>query len=116
MIPIPTGVRIWIATRHTDMRKGTQGLALLVQVCKKASAAIHSLAMSSCFGGRAGSLFKALWHDGTGLSLHAKRPDRGRFVWPATVDGVVALTAAQRERVARNGPRQRLAENDLIRV
>ena len=30
MIPVPTGVRIWIAT-HTDMRKGMQGLALLVQ-------------------------------------------------------------------------------------
>ena len=29
MIPIPTGVRIWIATGHTDMRKGMQGLALL---------------------------------------------------------------------------------------
>jgi len=26
---------------------------------------------------------KALWHDGIGLSLYAKRLDRGRFVWPA---------------------------------
>src|SRR3979490_2551848 len=31
MIAVPTGVRIWIATGHTDMRKGMQGLALLVQ-------------------------------------------------------------------------------------
>lgn len=31
MIPVPAGVRIWIATGHTDMRKGMQGLALLVQ-------------------------------------------------------------------------------------
>jgi transposase len=31
MIAIPSGVRIWIATGHTDMRKGMQGLALLVQ-------------------------------------------------------------------------------------
>jgi transposase len=46
------------------------------------------------FRGRAGSLIKALWHDGIGLSLCAKRLDRGRFVWPATVDGVVALSAA----------------------
>ena len=31
MIPIAVGARIWIATGHTDMRKGMQGLALLVQ-------------------------------------------------------------------------------------
>jgi transposase len=30
MIPVPMGVRIWIATGHTDMRKGMNGLALLV--------------------------------------------------------------------------------------
>jgi transposase len=42
-----------------------------------------------------GSLMKALWHDGIGLSLYAKRLERGRFVWPQTVDGVVALSAGQ---------------------
>ncbi|MCK1429185.1 IS66 family insertion sequence element accessory protein TnpB [Bradyrhizobium sp. 87] len=31
MIPIPSGVRIWIATGHTDMRRGMQSLALAVQ-------------------------------------------------------------------------------------
>jgi len=31
MIPIPTGVRVWLATGHTDMRKGVASLALLVQ-------------------------------------------------------------------------------------
>jgi transposase len=40
-------------------------------------------------------LIKALWHDGLGLSLYAKRLDRGRFAWPTTVDGAVALTAGQ---------------------
>lgn len=38
-----------------------------------------------------GSLIKALWHDGLGLSLYARRLDLGRFVW-ATVDGAAALT------------------------
>jgi transposase len=47
------------------------------------------------FRGRQGSLIKAIWHDGLGLSLYAKRLDRGKFVWPQTVDGVVSLTAAQ---------------------
>src|SRR5512139_2777234 len=31
VIPLPAGMRVWIATGHTDMRKGMQGLALLVQ-------------------------------------------------------------------------------------
>ncbi|MGY4289001.1 transposase [Bradyrhizobium sp. LM2.7] len=31
MIPIPSGVRVWIATGHTDMRRGMQSLALTVQ-------------------------------------------------------------------------------------
>jgi transposase len=92
MIPVPTGVRIWIATGHTDMRKGMQGLSLLVQESLGRDPFAGDVFV---FRGRAGSLMKALWHDGIGLSLYAKRLDRGRFVWPATVDGVVALTAAQ---------------------
>ena len=31
MIPIPAGVRVWLATGHTDMRKGFDGLALIAQ-------------------------------------------------------------------------------------
>ena len=31
MIPIPTGVRVWLATGHTDMRKGFASLSLQVQ-------------------------------------------------------------------------------------
>ena len=31
MIPLPSGVRVWLATGHTDMRKGFASLALLVQ-------------------------------------------------------------------------------------
>ncbi len=27
-IPIPSGTRVWLATGHTDMRKGFDGLAL----------------------------------------------------------------------------------------
>ena len=35
MIPIPSGVRVWIATGHTDMRRGMNGLALQVQEALK---------------------------------------------------------------------------------
>ena len=31
MIPVRSDVRVWLASGHTDMRKGMGGLALLVQ-------------------------------------------------------------------------------------
>ena len=92
MIGPAIGARVWIATGVTDTRKGMQGLALLVQ---EGLGRDPFAGDGYVFRGRNGSLVKALWHDGIGLSLYAKRLDRGRFVWPQTVDGVVALTAGQ---------------------
>jgi transposase len=92
MIGIPMGARVWIATGHTDMRKGMHGLALLVQEGLKRDPFAGDIFL---FRGRGGSLLKALWHDGLGLSLYAKRLDQGVFIWPSTADGAVSLTAAQ---------------------
>ena len=92
MSPIPSGVRVWIASGHTDMRKGMPGLVLLVQEALGRDPFAGDVYV---FRGRGGSLIKAVWHDGIGLSLYAKRLDRGRFIWPQTVGGVVALTAGQ---------------------
>ena len=92
MIPIRSGVRVWIATGHTDMRRGMNGLALQVQEGLKRDPHAGDLFV---FRGRRGDLIKILWHDGLGMSLYAKRLERGRFIWPSPTDGVVAITAAQ---------------------
>jgi len=92
MIPIPTGVRVWIAAGHTDMRRGMQSLALLVQEAFKCDPHAGDLYV---FRGRSGSLIKILWHDGIGMSLYAKRLERGRFIWPSATSGVVAISASQ---------------------
>ena len=47
------------------------------------------------FRGKNGKLIKILWHDGVGMSLYAKRLERGRFIWPSAVDGAVSITSAQ---------------------
>ena len=47
------------------------------------------------FRGRRGDLAKILWHDGIGLSLYAKRLDRGKFIWPSASGGAVSISAAQ---------------------
>ena len=31
MIPVPCGVRVWLAVGHTDMRRGMNSLAIQVQ-------------------------------------------------------------------------------------
>jgi transposase len=31
MTPVPSGERVWLAAGHADMRKGFDGLALMVQ-------------------------------------------------------------------------------------
>ena len=92
MILISSGVRVWIASCHCDMRKGMQGLPLLVQEGLGRDPFKGDVFV---FRGRSGRLIKALWHDGIGVSLYAKRLERGRFVWPATESGAIALTASQ---------------------
>jgi transposase len=77
---------------HTDMRKGMQGLALMVQQHLKRDPHGGDLFV---FRGRGGSLVKIIWHDGIGMSLYAKRLEKGRFIWPQAKDGVVALSSAQ---------------------
>jgi transposase len=57
------------------MRKGMPGLTLLVQEHFKRDPFAGDVFVLRRGGG---SLIKAIWHDGLGLSLYAKRLDRGR--------------------------------------
>jgi transposase len=100
MIPVPAGVRVWLATGHTDMRKGFASLALLVQETLKADPHAGHLFV---FRGKRGDLLKVIWHDGHGACLFSKRLERGRFVWPTTssalasskTEGSVTISPAQ---------------------
>lgn len=92
MIPIPTGVRVWLATGYTDMRKGFPGLSLQVQeVLRRDPLGGHLF----CFRGRRSDLLKVIWHDGQGACLFTKRLERGRFLWPSVADGAVTISTAQ---------------------
>jgi transposase len=92
MITLPNGVRVWLATGHTDMRKGFASLALQVQeVLRRDPLCGHLF----CFRGRRGDLMKVIWHDGQGACLFTKRLERGRVLWPSPADGVVTISSAQ---------------------
>jgi len=92
MIPVPSGVKVWLATGHTDMRKGFPGLSLMVQETLKRDPLSGHLFV---FRGRGGGLIKVIWHDGQGSCLFMKKLERGRFIWPSAADGVVVITSAQ---------------------
>ena len=81
MIGPPAGTRVWLAAGPTDMRKGFDGLAMLVQSTLRRDPFSGHVFV---FRGRRGDLIKLLWWSGDGLCLYAKRLEKGRFVWPRT--------------------------------
>ena len=89
----PTGaVRVMVATRPVDFRKGAEGLAALVRETMMAdpfSGAVY------VFRAKRADRIKLIFWDGTGLCLFAKRLEDGIFRWPKIEDGVMRLSAAQ---------------------
>ena len=69
MITIPGNVRVWLATGHTDMRRGFRSLALMVQEELKRDPHCGDLYL---FRGRRSDLSKIIWHDGQGACLFSK--------------------------------------------
>ncbi len=92
MIPLAPNIRVYLATGHTDMRKGMNSLALVVQ--EKFSRDPHAGDLF-VFRGARGDKLKAIWFDGIGMSLYLKQLERGTFIWPQPVNGVIAISAAQ---------------------
>jgi transposase len=58
MIPIPPGVRVWLAKGYTDMRKGFPSLALQVQEVLRCDPLSGHL---FCFRGRAAIFWQPKW-------------------------------------------------------
>jgi transposase len=73
------------------MRKGSAGLAMLVQESLKHDPNGGQLFV---FRGKRGDLIKLIWHDGQGACLFAKRLERSRFIRPITTGDAVTITAA----------------------
>jgi transposase len=94
MMIVPAGVKVHLALGYTDMRKGLDGLAMLVQqTLKQDPFSGHLFA----FRGKKASMLKILFWVGNGLCLFTKRLDQGSFAWPvmAGFNGSSTLTPAQ---------------------
>lgn len=92
MIGLPAGTRVWLAAGVTDMRRGFDGLAAIVQNTLLEDPFSGHVFV---FRGKRGDRIKVLWWSGDGLCLLAKRLEQGYFVWPAAESGSISLTPAQ---------------------
>ena len=100
-VALPAGTKVYLALAPVDMRKGYDGLAASVQQILKRDPFSGQLFL---FRGKRGDRLKALWWDGGGLCLFAKRLEKGQFVWLRVEEGAIALTPAQLARTGRKKP------------
>jgi transposase len=92
MIGLAGTVRVLVATKPVDFRKGAEGLAALVREQMQAdpfSGAVY------VFRAKRADRVKLIYWDGTGVCLFAKRLEDGKFRWPSVRDGVMRLSAAE---------------------
>jgi transposase len=92
MISLAPGTKVYLASKPVNMHYSFDGLSALA----------HSVFAEDPFCGhlflfrsKAGHYLKALYWDGSGLCLFAKRLEKSKFVWPPLIDGGQVLTPAQ---------------------
>jgi len=87
-------VKIVIATKPVDFRKGHDGLAAVAQ--NELELDPHS-GLIIVFRAKRADRVKVLLWDGTGLVMAYKRLEDSKFSWPAVHDGIMRLSKAQFE-------------------
>jgi transposase len=92
MLTVPSGVRVLVATRPVDFRKGCDGLAALVREALEQDPFSGTIFV---FRSKRADRLKLLAWDGSGLVLFWKRLEHGAFRWPPISDGVMRLSASQ---------------------
>ena len=87
-------VRIMVATKPIDFRKGHDSLAAMVKNELRKDPFTGTIFV---FRARKADRLKLLYWDGTGLVMAYKRLEDATFTWPAIKDGVMMLNHAQFE-------------------
>jgi len=92
MISIAAGVRVLVATKPVDFRRGADSLAALVREQLKHDPFSGTIFI---FRSKRADRLKILAWDGSGLVLLWKRLEQGGFRWPPISDGMMRLSASQ---------------------
>jgi transposase len=86
------GVRVLVATRPVDFRKGAEGLATLVREVLGGDPFSGTVFV---FRAKRADRVKLVFWDGTGMVLLSKRLEDGKFRWPGVQDAILRLSAAE---------------------
>lgn len=84
--------KVYIACGYTDLRRGIDGLATLIQQQFQLDPFSNSLFL---FCGRRRDRIKALYWEGNGFVLLYKRLESGSFQWPRKVSEAKVITPQQ---------------------
>jgi len=84
-------LQVFLAVQPVDIRKGADGLSILVQESLGKAPADGS---AYAFRNRTGNRIKLLVWDGTGVWLCVRRLHKGRFTWPNGDGAVFTLSQA----------------------
>ena len=87
MITARAGLRVWVATRPIDFRKGVHGLVALVADGLCADPYGGDIFV---FRSKRSDRIKLLAWDGSGVILATKWLEDGHFAWPPIQDGTMA--------------------------
>ena len=112
MITIPGGIRVLVATKPVDFRKGGEGLVALVREALGEDPFSGTIFVFRC---RRADRVKILAWDGSGLVLFWKRLEHGAFRWPPISDGVMRLTPSQLTALVDGLDWSRLQARDVAR-
>jgi len=92
MIVLPADMRVLVATRPVDFRRGADGLAATVETVLRQDPFSGTIFI---FRSKRADRIKLLVWDGSGLVLIWKRLENGSFRWPPITDGVMRLSGGQ---------------------
>lgn len=92
MIVPPGPMRVMVALKPVDFRKGMDGLAAVV---KEELRTDPFCGVIYVFRAKRANRLKLIFWDGSGLVMVCKRLDEGKFKWPKVTDDVMRLSPAQ---------------------
>ena len=92
MIAASAGVKVLVATKPVDFRKGAEGLVPLVREQLRHDPFSGTIFI---FRSKRADRLKIVTWDGSGLVLLWKRLEQGAFRWPPISDGVMRLSGSQ---------------------